>query len=241
MTLTHGDDGVGDLRVVVPAGSGRSGVVAARGARGASTEDTLRITWEAPEVAVEQFWTDVWESLRRHGVLRADKGVTRGWPDTSTLVSEIALALSARTRPLTLILDGYEGVSSDVVDELDFLLCHCDRLRVVVLTRVDLVPSRAPRPPETPVPLRLVPARPRIPAPRSDTPPPDVVIERLTAKELEVLAHLSELLSTEETAAAMFVSVNTIRTHVRSILRKLAVSRRNEAIRRGRALGLIPA
>ena len=39
----------------------------------------------------------------------------------------------------------------------------------------------------------------------------------------------------------MFVSVNTIRTHVRSILRKLAVSRRNEAIRRGRALGLIPA
>ncbi len=56
-----------------------------------------------------------------------------------------------------------------------------------------------------------------------------------------MLAHLSELLSTEEIAAAMFVSVNTIRTHVRSILRKLAVSRRNDAVRRGRSLGLITA
>ncbi len=39
----------------------------------------------------------------------------------------------------------------------------------------------------------------------------------------------------------MFVSVNTVRTHVRSILRKLSVSRRNEAVRRGRALGLVGA
>ena len=72
-----------------------------------------------------------------------------------------------------------------------------------------------------------------------DAPPPGQVIEPLTAKEHEVLGLLSELLSTEEIAAAMFVSVNTIRTHVRSILRKLAVSRRNEAVRRARALGLI--
>ena len=68
-----------------------------------------------------------------------------------------------------------------------------------------------------------------------------MVIEPLTAKELEVLGHLSELLSTEEIAEAMFVSVNTVRTHVRAILRKLAVSRRNEAVRRGRALELIPS
>ena len=65
-------------------------------------------------------------------------------------------------------------------------------------------------------------------------------IEPLTAKETEVLGHLSELLSTEEIAAVMFVSVNTVRTHIRSILRKLAVSRRNEAVRRARALSLIP-
>ncbi|MFC4787205.1 LuxR C-terminal-related transcriptional regulator [Nocardioides sp. MAHUQ-72] len=66
----------------------------------------------------------------------------------------------------------------------------------------------------------------------------NLVVEPLTAKEREVLGHLEELLTTEEIAAKMFVSVNTIRTHVRSILRKLGVNRRNSAVRRARELGL---
>jgi LuxR family maltose regulon positive regulatory protein len=61
----------------------------------------------------------------------------------------------------------------------------------------------------------------------------------LTPRELDVLGHLAELMSTEETAAAMFVSVNTVRTHIRSILRKLGVTRRNAAVRRARELGLL--
>jgi LuxR family transcriptional regulator, maltose regulon positive regulatory protein len=65
------------------------------------------------------------------------------------------------------------------------------------------------------------------------------VLEELTPRELEVLGHLAELLSTEEIANAMFVSVNTVRTHVRSILRKLGVPRRNAAVRRARELDLI--
>ncbi len=68
-----------------------------------------------------------------------------------------------------------------------------------------------------------------------------MVVESLTAKEAEVLGHLAQLLTTEEIAAAMFVSVNTIRTHVRNILRKLSASRRNEAIRRARELGILPS
>jgi LuxR family transcriptional regulator, maltose regulon positive regulatory protein len=64
------------------------------------------------------------------------------------------------------------------------------------------------------------------------------VVEALTAKETEVLCHLEELLTTEEIAAKMFVSVNTVRTHVRSILRKLGVTRRNAAVRKARELGL---
>jgi LuxR family maltose regulon positive regulatory protein len=63
--------------------------------------------------------------------------------------------------------------------------------------------------------------------------------EPLTPKELEVLGHLAELLTTDEIAEAMFVSVNTVRTHVRSILRKLGVSRRNAAVRRARELHLL--
>lgn len=65
------------------------------------------------------------------------------------------------------------------------------------------------------------------------------VVERLTDKELEVLGHLANLLNTEEIASAMFVSVNTTRTHVRSILRKLGVPRRNAAVRRARELQLL--
>lgn len=67
----------------------------------------------------------------------------------------------------------------------------------------------------------------------------DLLIDPLTPKEAEVLSHLSELLSTEEIADAMFVSINTVRTHVRGILRKLAVSRRSDAVRRARALSLV--
>jgi LuxR family maltose regulon positive regulatory protein len=40
-------------------------------------------------------------------------------------------------------------------------------------------------------------------------------------------------------AAQLFVSFNTVKTHVRSIFRKLDASTRTEAVRRGRALGLI--
>ena len=91
---------------------------------------------------------------------------------------------------------------------------------------------------------RLDSAR-RVPQPRtsvrstalSDEPPR--IYEPLTDKEREVLGHLSELLTTEEIAAVMFISVNTVRTHVRNILRKLAASRRNEAVRRARDLKLI--
>jgi LuxR family maltose regulon positive regulatory protein len=69
----------------------------------------------------------------------------------------------------------------------------------------------------------------------------DQVLDPLTAKEQEVLGHLSEMLTTSEIAAAMFVSVNTVRTHVRNILRKLNATRRGDAVRRARALSLIAA
>jgi len=65
-------------------------------------------------------------------------------------------------------------------------------------------------------------------------------VEPLTSKETEVLAHLADFLNTEQIAETMYVSVNTVRTHVRSILRKLGVSRRNEAVRRAWDLALLP-
>jgi LuxR family maltose regulon positive regulatory protein len=68
-----------------------------------------------------------------------------------------------------------------------------------------------------------------------------LLVETLTPKELEVLGYLEELLTTDEIAGRMFVSVNTVRTHVRSVLRKLGVNRRNAAVRRARELGIVSA
>jgi LuxR family maltose regulon positive regulatory protein len=65
------------------------------------------------------------------------------------------------------------------------------------------------------------------------------LVEPLTPRELEVLAAMSEWLTTEEIAEKLFVSVNTVRTHVRNILTKLGVSRRNAAIREAYRLGLL--
>jgi LuxR family maltose regulon positive regulatory protein len=69
--------------------------------------------------------------------------------------------------------------------------------------------------------------------------PGTVSVQPLTDREQEVLGYLAELMSTEEIAARMFVSVNTVKTHVRAILRKLSAERRNDAVRRARELGLL--
>jgi LuxR family maltose regulon positive regulatory protein len=66
-----------------------------------------------------------------------------------------------------------------------------------------------------------------------------VVFEALSKREMEVLDGMAAMLPTEEIAATLYVSVNTVKTHVRSILRKLSASRRNEAVRRARSLGLL--
>jgi LuxR family transcriptional regulator, maltose regulon positive regulatory protein len=90
------------------------------------------------------------------------------------------------------------------------------------------------RSPGMPAPTKLMPLAPG----RNGAPAP-IIVDALSARETEVLRHLAELLTTEEVAVAMFVSVNTVKSHIRSILRKLSVSRRNEAIRRARELQLI--
>ena len=69
---------------------------------------------------------------------------------------------------------------------------------------------------------------------------PERVVDSLTPRELEVLACMSEWLTTPEIADKLFVSVNTVRTHVRNILTKLGVTRRNAAIREAQRRGLLP-
>jgi LuxR family transcriptional regulator, maltose regulon positive regulatory protein len=82
--------------------------------------------------------------------------------------------------------------------------------------------------------------RSEIPArPANASHPDPVVVEPLSDREREVLNFASSMLSTEEIARAMYLSVNTVKTHFKSIFRKLGASRRGEAVRRAKKLGLI--
>lgn len=47
------------------------------------------------------------------------------------------------------------------------------------------------------------------------------------------------MMSTEEIATELYVSVNTVKTHLRSIYRKLSVSRRRDAVRRAKEFHLL--
>jgi LuxR family maltose regulon positive regulatory protein len=69
--------------------------------------------------------------------------------------------------------------------------------------------------------------------------PADALIEvPLTARETDVLSLLADYCSNEEIAADLVVSMNTVKTHIRSLFQKLSVTRRADAVRRGQALGL---
>jgi LuxR family maltose regulon positive regulatory protein len=61
----------------------------------------------------------------------------------------------------------------------------------------------------------------------------------LTRREIDVLRELPSLMTVEEIAAQHVVSVNTIRTQMRSLYQKLGVRNRRDAVRRGRELGVL--
>jgi DNA-binding NarL/FixJ family response regulator len=59
---------------------------------------------------------------------------------------------------------------------------------------------------------------------------PDEIASSLSAREVEVLLLLDEHLGTDEIAARLYISEHTVRSHVKSLLRKLGVSSRREAL-----------
>lgn len=61
----------------------------------------------------------------------------------------------------------------------------------------------------------------------------------LSDREREVLAHMQTLLTATEIAAALFISLNTLKTHQQSIYRKLGATNRRSAVRLALARGLI--
>jgi LuxR family maltose regulon positive regulatory protein len=63
--------------------------------------------------------------------------------------------------------------------------------------------------------------------------------DELTKREQDLLAELPSMRTAEEIAGSLFVSVNTVKTHLRGIYRKLGVNRRRDAITVARQRGLL--
>ena len=81
---------------------------------------------------------------------------------------------------------------------------------------------------------------PPLPAP-SDAPDQAAVtaIEPLTERELQVLRHVSGMLTTAEIASELYISTNTVKAHIKHACHKLAAAHRGDAVRRARQLQLI--
>lgn len=61
----------------------------------------------------------------------------------------------------------------------------------------------------------------------------------LTDREIEVLRSLARGLTTSQTGEKLYISENTVKTHIRHILEKLEVSNRAEAVAKATQLGLL--
>jgi LuxR family transcriptional regulator, maltose regulon positive regulatory protein len=116
--------------------------------------------------------------------------------------------------------DGYRRVFTRAGQPLrDLLLDHLDSGTAYWTTVHSLIGAMG------------VPVRPQVPQRAISVP--------LTDRELTVLRYLQSILSNGEIAAEMTVSVNTVKTHVRSIYRKLDTNHRRGAVRRARELHLL--
>jgi LuxR family maltose regulon positive regulatory protein len=67
----------------------------------------------------------------------------------------------------------------------------------------------------------------------------DAPAEALTDRELSVVRYLPTMMTNAEIASELFVSVNTVKAHLKRIYTKLGVTSRRQAVHRAHALGLL--
>jgi LuxR family transcriptional regulator, maltose regulon positive regulatory protein len=73
-----------------------------------------------------------------------------------------------------------------------------------------------------------------------DRPRPPVLTAPLSDREQAILRYLPTMMSNQEIAGELYLSINTVKTHLKAIYRKLDAADRREAVARGRELGLMP-
>jgi LuxR family maltose regulon positive regulatory protein len=65
------------------------------------------------------------------------------------------------------------------------------------------------------------------------------LVEPLTDREVQILRLLTTHLTSTEIAEELYLSVNTVRTHIKHVYQKLDAHSRAEAVAQGQALDLI--
>lgn len=62
----------------------------------------------------------------------------------------------------------------------------------------------------------------------------------LSAREAEILALITQGLTNEDIAADLYLSINTVKSYIRTAYRKIDVTRRSQAVRWGMEHGMVP-
>jgi LuxR family maltose regulon positive regulatory protein len=115
--------------------------------------------------------------------------------------------------------EGHDALANDEISEAAMLIRSC--------------PDPGPK-----IERLLSLARGRIHTPARGG-PPTTGVEELSEGEFRVLRLLASNLTQREIGAELYLSLNTIKSHTRSIFRKLGVTTREQAVARARELELI--
>ena len=68
---------------------------------------------------------------------------------------------------------------------------------------------------------------------------PDAPVDPLTAAEMRALEKLAEGLTYAQMASEMYLSLNTVKTHLRHAYMKLGATSRSSAVKRATSLGIL--
>ena len=110
-------------------------------------------------------------------------------------------------------------------------LAHTTQLTTLLSTRIESGTAE----PDFAVDL-LTRMAGRQPRPDNTTHP---VLVPLTARETNILRYLATTLTVKEIAQTLYVSINTVKTHQRSIYQKLGAGDRRQAVAHARQLALL--
>jgi DNA-binding NarL/FixJ family response regulator len=164
-----------------------------------------------------------------------------GWPrpggQSRTEVQEYLLATMAAAASR---MEATARIQKEAAATLQSLAAHREHDVVIKqLRRVEKaisVLAALPDEREAPLERALKPRRLR-----TDRRLVSLPVEPLTEREVCVLQHLGKMQTLREIAQELYVSVNTVKSHTQAIYRKLGAADRDDAVRRGKALGILLA